>query len=157
MPKINDNVQALTAELEKEIKIDTSGVGSIDEATYVKHLTASTDLTKENVESLQAFNTTFIAAGLHAFGNKSIDTIKANKDLERTTLAVPMVGKDAINYVFDKTATVPDRSEGAGEGATTTKYGQTRASLDIYGASGSRGQLKGVRDQLAADALAAFG
>lgn len=145
----------LSNKLSEAITLDKkSGVATIDPETYVKLLPAG--LTKTNVEALRAYDSHILAAGAHALGKLSIPVMKKDANLDKTTLTIPMTGKDYIGISFDRSRQVPSRDENNQPNGTKTKFGAVSAEIVLYGAK-TRGQLAAVKSELTEMAAAAFG
>jgi hypothetical protein len=149
-PEITAEVLDLSGKLQKEIKIDREGVGLIDSEAYVNSLPEG--ITRETIEIIQKHNTTFIAAGLHAFGTKAIDMAKKHDGMTSASLSIATVGKDTIDYNWKRTREVP--SPGTSE--TKTTYGTTTIGVTTH-ATSNTGELARIKKTLTAQAFAALG
>lgn len=149
--KIEPAVRELADKIKEVMVIDgNTKLASVADGTYVKLLPAG--VTEEQIKAVQEHNTTFIAAGALAFGEASINAMKADEKLDAIELSIPTVGSDTFGFNFKRSAQVPT----PGSKETHTSFGQMRVKAEVY-ATGSRGELANVKKQLAADALAAFG
>lgn len=137
--------------------VGDTGVASIPKDYYKDEFMKAkpADMTLEHVEFLRKFNTEMFCGGDLALGEASIPLMTKHKNLDRTTLSIPMLGNDSVNFKFDRSRQVPDRNS-EGVVGTKTKYGASSVEVVTYGA-GSRGELLKVKQHLAAKALAAFG
>lgn len=128
------------------------GVGTVTPEVYEKILEEG-GVEKSMVEKLQKLNTTLVAAATLAHGRASLDLMKKDKTLLQTELSMPMVGKDTLDITFNRTKEVGDGNrENPGKKLI---YGQTRPVFSIH-ASGNRGELAKVKDELAASAATLF-
>jgi hypothetical protein len=166
--KFKPTTTELSAEIKKEMKLDPkTGVGSVTEGWYVNNLgRAVPDDIKakypgiENdvvpiIKSVQDHNTIVAAAAGLAFGQMSEAVMKDNKEIERTTMDLPTLGKDGFDFTYDRTKQVPDRTADGTVG-TKTVHGSLRVGYRTYGTK-SRGELLKVKEQLATDAAKVFG
>lgn len=143
MSEIKANIRALADNLKSNLTIDpVTGVATPSDDWYASNLPEG--LTVDTYKQLTEHNTDVLAAADLATGELGIETMKTHKDLQRVTMTLPLVGKDTINVVQDRTFDA--RNVKTGE--TTVKYGRTTASLDIYAADNGRGELKKVREHL---------
>ena len=138
-------------------KVGETGVSVVPKDYYKDEFLKAKpdDMTLEHVEFLDKFNTEMIAGGQLALGEESFDPMTKHKGLDRTTMSIPMLGNNSMNFKFDRSRQVPDRNA-EGVVGTKTKFGASSAEVVTYGA-GSRGDLLKVKQHLAAKALAAFG
>jgi hypothetical protein len=85
--------------------------------------------------------------------------MQANKELERSTLELPTIGKDGFDFTYDRSRQVqtPERNaDGSVTAGTKTAFGSLRVGYKTYGTK-SRGELLKVKEQLANDAAKVFG
>lgn len=113
------------------------------------------ELTLDLVERLRKADEKIAAAAGLAWGEVSIPLMKKDPELQRTTFSLPMTGRDSLEVVFDRSRTVPDRSEG-NTGGTRQQFGSLNVGMDLYGTR-NRGQLSAVKAKLKADAAKALG
>lgn len=149
--EIKAEIVQLADKIKKEITID----GSTGVATVPKELYANTlpdGLTVDTIKQLQDHNSQFAAASYMALGEASIPVMKKHKDLDRSTLDIPTVGKDHFSLTFDRSGEV--RAPGGGDPKTV--YGTGRVAFNMYGTK-NRGELSKVRDMLSEKAAAALG
>lgn len=153
LPEIKDNVSTLAKTIQGALSIDKeTGTGTVTPDFYVANLPEG--VTAETVKSIQAYNTTMAAALTLALGRESIPVMTKNKGLEQTTVNLPTVGKDSFSATFVRS--VKTNNPFDKEAAPTDKFGSASVKYDMYGA-GSRGQVKAVKENLVAEATAAFG
>lgn len=153
--KITPAIEAFAQKLRKDITIDTkTGVAAEASASYIKYLPEG--LTEDILKKAQAYKSEFTAATALAIGLEAEAVVKKHKALDRVELVVPLVGKDTLEFTYNRASMVPDRSAGAEKGARTEKYGTMSVSETVYSV-GNRGQLGHIRDMLSASATAAYG
>lgn len=126
--------------------------GTIVAAPDVFEKTLPETLTMETVNAVREHNTTFVAAGAHAFGTAAIDLMSSNKKLDRVAVEMGMGGKDSVAYTMDRSKTTTDHLHGKGE---IIKYGVMTTVLENV-AGKNAGQLKAVRKEMGEIALAQF-
>lgn len=150
-PALHDDVLELSTRLAKGIKVDSKAATAVAaEDMYKDNL--PTGVTMEVVKAVSDYNTTFVAAGAHAFGQVAVDAMKANKKMDRISVDIPMGVKDNVSYTVDRLKEIPNRF---GNGETIVKHGVVTTSYEVR-AGKNGGQLKAVRNlisELAAEAL----
>lgn len=151
MSEIKQEVLDLAEKLAAEIQVAKDGAVAITEDLYKKYLPES--IKPELLEEQQKFNSQFFAATAKVVGEKAIDAMKKNAELNEVNAAVPLIGKDAFEMSFKRSVARPD-PQGNG---TTTSYGSLSSKVVTYAAGASRGQLLKVRKELSEAATAAFG
>ena len=151
--KVSQEVMDLVAKLSPLLTLDKStGIATLEEGTYVNLLPEG--VTQKAYEQIQDHTKNMAAASLYALGTVSIPAWQENKDLAHTYLTVPMIKKDAIEIRMDRTNTVPAK-DANGNDTTREIYGTSSVKIDTYGI-GKRGDLKKIKDQMAANATAAL-
>lgn len=152
MATVNDQVSNLAAAYKNAgIQIDAATkVGAVAPTVYVDNLLEG--LTAETIELVRKNDSLHLAAAAKAVGEASMEACVANKELNDVTTYIPMTGKDTMKIAYQHFAVV--NKPGSSDGEKIEKHGSVRAQFDMYGESGSRGQLAAVRDELAAAALA---
>lgn len=136
----------------KGIKLNKAGEQTNEDTLadlYVKVLPET--LPVALVKELREHDGMWIAASRMAHGEAAIDAMKKHPELMRSSITIPMTGKDVLELTFDRSRSVPN-----GEGATRLAYGIPTANLSLY-ATKSRGLNIKVKQHLAAKAMAAFG
>jgi hypothetical protein len=139
--KLSQAVLDLSAKISKCISVDSDGYGSETSPAYESNLPE--DLTMDIVNSVGDYNTTFIAAGSHAFGNAAIEAMSHNNNLKEANMKIAMGGKDSVTYGFD-------RSKVFHNGLTDSdveKFGVMNIHTEFVAGKNS-GQLKKVRNLL---------
>jgi nucleoid DNA-binding protein len=149
MSKINNQVDDMAKELSKKLHLK-DGTITIDADAYVQTLPAGINV--DTLKQVSEHNAIFYPAITKAFGEKAIKHMAKTKGLEDMSIDVPLYNKDKFSLTIDREST--GRNPKTGE--PIISYGKARPSLTIYEASGSRGQMKAVREHLAEQALAAF-
>lgn len=164
--RVKQEIQDVSKTLAPTIKYDgATGIGVAAAGTYVAGYDAGLRNVDESLKDVpegvpekilafnQQYNTNFLAGAAHAVGPAAMQLCQDNPGLNRVSVTIPMFGKDNVAITYDHVKQVPDKSEGAAEGATVAKHGSLRAQFDMYGEGGNRGQLAIVRDELSALAM----
>ncbi len=109
-------------------------------------------MTMEVVNSVNSYETDFIAASTHAFGVMALDALKDDNSLESVSGVFPMGEKNNVSHTMARTAErhVPGSDE------SVTKYGVVTSTYYVHGSKGSKGQLAQVRKELSEIAEAAL-
>lgn len=149
---LHHDVEGMSGILQKDIVVDgKAGTAMAKDTLYKDNLPEG--ITMETVKAISDYNTTFVAAGAHAFGVVATEAAKTHKKLEKVSIDIPMGFKDNVSYTFDRMKVVPNRF---GNGEDITKYGVLHTSYEVR--AGKNGaQLKAARaviNELAAAALA---
>lgn len=149
---LHQEVATLSEQLVKGIIVDgKAATATAVETLYKDNLPAG--LTMDAVKAVSDYNTTFVAAGAHAFGTVAIEAAKAHKKLEKVSIDIPMGVKDNVSYTFDRKKEIPNRF---GNGETIVKHGVITTTYEVK--AGKNGaQLKAARaviNELANAALA---
>lgn len=149
--QLNEQVLALSAKLEVGMDLDAkTGVGTEKGNLYNENLPA--DLTPEVVKSVTNYNTTFVAAGTHAFGKLAVEAMKGNSGLDVATMEIKMGDRDKLSVSTKRVETKTDHLHGGGE---VTKYGVTTTGYEVR-AGKNAGQLKVARSLIGDLATAAL-
>lgn len=131
-----------------------TGTATVEKDLYETLLPET--VTKAQAIALQDHNTALFAAGQLALGELAEPAMKKHKDLSTASLVVPMLGKDTMDFQYDREKEIRNPGAKEGQPATSTKYGVSSGSITTYGTK-SRGQLDKVKKHLSASALSAFG
>lgn len=150
MSEIKQEVLDLAEKIKSGISISKDGTVTIAEDLYIKQLPESID--PKVLAEAQKHTSQFIAAAAYVMGDKALDIMKKNAEINEVSMEIPTVGKDALNFNFKRSREVPNV---AGDGKIT-KYGSMTVKMDSYG-TGSRGQLLKVKQELSDKATKAFG
>jgi hypothetical protein len=139
-------VKAMSDALMADISIDaTSGVATPAEDIYNKHLPEG--ITPEIVKNISEHNTNFVAASRYAFGVTAVAAMKANPELQKATIDIPMGYKDNLHIAMVARTELPNDKG--------IEYGNTHAVLTVRaGSNGS--QLKIVNSLIAEMAATAL-
>lgn len=152
---IDQEIVNMAAAITAELKVDPkTGVGTLSRADVYEALLPE-GLTAQIVADVRAHDGKMAAAGLLALGEATVPLMKKHKDLTSTTLTIPATGKDSFSFSMSRERQVPDKGVDGTYG-TKTKYGSGTAEFNMYGTK-TNGQLKTVKQTLAAAALASFG
>jgi len=151
---ISQEVMDLADRVSQSLTMEkTTGIAAVPDDTYVKLMPV--DLNEDVAKRLQTYNMEFAAASLYALGEAAIPVFTKQKELEKVSLVVPMIGKDKLELEMERSRQVPFREED-GTNTTRSSFGTTSVKMDIYGV-GKRGDLKKIKELLSEQATAAFG
>lgn len=144
MSEIKQDTLDLAKTLKGAITIGENGVATIKEGTYVENLPEG--LTEDHVKQLQGYHSALGAAGTLALGELGVPYLKKHKEVDRIELTVPAVGKDTLDFTFDrqKVVTVPKKD---GPNEEKTVYGASTFRHSEY-STRPRGELSKVKDHL---------
>jgi hypothetical protein len=148
--KVHPRVRSLADTLKAEITVDKKTGTSTPSADYLEK-TLPEGLTVDHIKATFDHVQDLVAAGTLALGELSTPVMKKDESLTRTSLVLPLTGKNHIGVVFDRTREV----RAPGSDTPVTKYGSSTQEVVIYGAK-NRGELAKVKDELADLAMAAF-
>lgn len=152
--QINPEVLALSEKLQGSIKVGKDGAVEVSGKPYIEQLPST--LTKEIVEAVTDYNTTFVAASGHAFGKVAEKAMKAHKGIDSVEANFSMVRKDMATHSYDRQVTSKNAFAKEGESDTVTNFGVLSTTLTIR-AGKNKGQLAAVRMALKASAMESFG
>lgn len=147
----SEKVNELAAKISYAFSINKDGKCEVDKDVYTSNLPEG--LTKETIESVNDYNSTFYPAATKAFGEVSINGMKANKGIEELKASIPLAGKNTLNLSIERETTYSGALTGK---EPTTHYGTVRATVTTYSADASRGEMKRVRDELRDAAFASL-
>ena len=151
---ISQSTRNLGALIESAMTADTNtGALTVPADTFDRTLPEGH--TREMYEQVQGHITQLVAASALATKNKGLEILKENKGLDKIEFTLPIVGKDNITVVFDRSRQVPDRSPD-NTGGVRTQFGTTRVGYNVYGTE-TRGELKKIKNEGMEQASAAFG
>jgi hypothetical protein len=149
---LHQEVAELSAKMVPGIKVDAkTATATAVETLYKDNLPEG--VTMDTVKKLSDYNTSFVAAGAHAFGTVATEAAKGHKKLEKVSIDIPMGVKDNVSYTFDRVLVIPNRF---GTGEDVTKYGNIKTTYEVR-AGKAGAQLKAARaaiNELAFAALA---
>lgn len=111
-------------------------------------------ITREQAEQLHTHATNVYSGLSYAFGTKATDALKKHSKVDSVVLEAPLIGKDTWTMNYSRSKTYP---AGPAGGEPVTRYGVIDAKLEVYAARGKVGEMKIVREEIGAAALAAFG
>ena len=157
--KISENAQRISTLVRAELESsEDKGLHKVKVKTDVFAASLPDDLTVELCEKVGDHLTDFAAGSVHAYGQFATEQAvagKLNKKDEREFLDIniPMWGKNSLDISYTKEKTTVNTLKG--DGSTTTKFGEVRASFDMQ-ATRNRGQMKAVRSEINSFAEEAF-
>jgi len=147
--ELKSEVQALSDIIGSAISVNAKeGKASITEGIWEANLPE--DVTPSIVKSLDNYTTTFVAAGLHAFGKASVDAMKGNKTLDSLSLSVPMIGKNSVDFTVERSKVTHSPKEPT---VDILKYGVSTTTLTAHADNRNAGQLKIARSMIAEYAM----
>lgn len=144
-----NQIDALATDLAPQIEVK-EGVATIAADAYVKSLPEG--ITLDTVKKLKEHDAVFFPAVTKAFGEKSIETMKADDKIEQLDLSVPMVGDDKFDITFKRSYEHMDMATKE----MKTSYGGLSASLTVQAARHNRGAMSSVKNDLKIAAMAVF-
>lgn len=150
--KLDDDVLAMSKALSKQIEIK-DGEGTIEKGAYLAALPEG--MTKEDIQKVNNFNSTFYPAVTHAFGEKAIAAMKKDKKLEEVKIEVPLLGTDKFGLVMNRVETFRNPAGGENDPGIV-KYGNIVPKLVTQSARGNRGDMSKVREYLQEAAMKAL-
>lgn len=152
-PHLNEHVLALAASIEKQMELDAkTGVGKVSGDLY--HDNLPEELTKETVQSVDKYNTSFVAAGTYAFGQIAVKAMKGHKDLSSANIEIPMGATNKLSIDVARSKEFSNHLAGSGSD-TVTKYGSVTVNYEVR-AGRNGGQLKTARAMVSELATAAL-
>lgn len=148
--ELQTQINTMAATLAEQIEVNATA-STIAADAYIKTLPEG--ITLETVQKIQDHNAVFFPAVTKAFGEKAIDAMKKDKAIDTVSLSVPMVGEDKFDISFQKQYQYMDTKTKEMKDA----YGGVSASLTVQAARHNRGAMGSIKNDLKAQALAAFG
>ena len=139
---LNKETLALAEAIRTDLSIDAQGTGTSKIDLYNTHLPE--DLTPQIVTRVSDYNSTFTAAGTYAFGQVSAEAMRADPNLTKTGIDIPM-GNDTLKIGVErerswKNPTAPDGPRVVKHAVVSTAY-EVRAGRNA-------GQLKAAREAI---------
>ena len=156
--KLNQQTTDLSSLLEGEFKVGKDGTttGALD-TLYEKHM-GTFGITSEQAKAVNHYDSTFIPAVTHAWGNTAIKALAKHPDLQSVAMTVPMNGKNHLELTMHRERTYPVPSvDGAPKRPDVVKHGVVESKYLVAEANASAGQLKQVKIALNVSAAAAYG
>lgn len=145
---LKQEVLDLSKKIAEGITLDKkTGHGEAADGLYESNLPEG--LTVEAVKAVSDYNTTFVAAGTHAFGTLAVEAMKGSKSLTEATVQIKMFGKDTLGVSVQRSKDYNNSLAKEGEPKTITKHGVITTTYDVV-AGNNRGQLKAARNEIAA-------
>lgn len=145
---IKQEVLDLSKKIAEGITLDTK-TGHAEAADGIYEANLPEGLTTETVKAVGDYNTTFVAAGTHAFGTLAVEAMKSTKSLNEATVQIKMHGKDTLGVSVQRSKEYNNALAKEGEPKTVTKHGVITTTYDVV-AGNNRGQLKAARNEIAA-------
>lgn len=154
--ELKDANEVVVALSESQLKVigGVPGARTVPDTWYAENLPEG--LTKEGYLKFSEHHANCAAATMRTNGIVTIEDMKADKSLEKSTLDVPTFGKDRFSATFQRSNEVVVPSPDGGTAGTKTVWGRSGISFDQYGL-GRRGQVAVVKNFLSAKAEAELG
>lgn len=141
-PELKEDVLELSKKIEEGLKIDKkTGVGTEEGNLYEKLMPDTVNM--EMVQAVHDYNSTFIPAATHAFGQMAVKAMSGNKDLTEANVELKMGVKDSLAIHVQRSR---DRINHLGDGESIVNYGETKVDYSVRAANGKGGQLKIARN-----------
>lgn len=150
--KLKKETQELADALAKELKIDASGIATLPEDAYEKHL--SEGLTVADIKRAHAYNARFLAASALAFGEATTDAMKKDKKLDSTTLQYQGAVGDTFTHSIKRSQEYKGVKRGDAPAEPITKYAVLTTVVEVPGTTTGAGELKKIRSYLSEAAKA---
>lgn len=148
-PEVKKEILELSEKISSGITISAKEkTATAEKDIYEKNLPEG--LSMDTVRSVRDYNTTFVAAGAHAFGNAAVAAMNKHKNLDSLNVDVSMGDKDSVSYSIQRSKTSVDHLHNKGQ--EITKYGVLTTSMEVNAGKNS-GQLKVARAQVGALAM----
>lgn len=145
--EVKEEVRGIADFIKKQLKHKSGGEMEVPEDVYEKTLPEGLDL--KTVKKVQKHNSNFVAAAELANGEKGLDLMKKEKDIDRVHSRFK-VGADRVDTLIDRSREKPD-----GDGGKTEQFGVSDTSFTVA-AAGNKAALKQVRSSLAEQAKKAL-
>lgn len=152
-PVLKEETKELAKSIQKELKLDGEKI-TCPEDLYTKTLPEG--ITPDIIKTISKHNANIVAAAGLAVGMISNEAMKKDKKIERITMEMPTVGKDHIDFNYDRSREVPARDENGNPAGTRSKLGSLTVNMTNYAAK-PHGQLNAVKRFLSEQAIEAFG
>lgn len=150
MNEIKQDTKDLAEKVKQGLSINKEGAVTVQEGLYEK--TLPDGLTIGQVKAVHDHHSNMVAASALAVGELALPIMKKNSSLERVEATIPIVGRDTMTVVTQRSK----EGRNPTNGETTMTWGRTTVGVDFH-ASGNRGELKKVRNHLADAFEAALG
>lgn len=151
MSDISQNVTKLADQFQGQMEEADGGVLNLPAKAYEQSLPE--DLPMETVKRVKSHDEDVVAAMTLATGRKGEEMMKSDKKLQSVSSNLRMGKFGDVSVQYDRSKTGPksvaDRTE-------VTRFGQTQARVRTF-AGKPKGELKKVREGLAANAEKLFG
>ena len=151
MSEVSETVLELSKKIEKHLAWDKEA-HSINGDKDTFKTCIPDELNEKVIRAVNEFQTDFVAAGAHAFGNMAINHLKKDGNLSRIEGGIPMVGRDHVSYVMDREKTYENR---LGNGETVQKFGVLSTVVEMRPGR-NVGDYKQIRKELGELAAAAL-
>ena len=138
---VNERVEALSEKLYEKMNGDkVTGIVTVEGDPYYENLPEN--ITKEQVDEIDAYNTDYMSGGVVAFGKHFSQLAADNPNLNVFQGELKMSGKNSISVQTDRVKTYPNPSGGD----PVEKMGATRVTINQHAAKSSSSQLHKAKD-----------
>lgn len=133
--------------LSSGLAVGPDGVTVVEEGLFERAIPALGQ-TEESQRLAKEVNEVFVSTVAEVFGNKGLDQMAKNSDLQQATATVPMLGRDHVELSLVRTKEVRNVSNGE----ISTKYGVLDIGVKTTMANKQAGDLKKIRAGISEDA-----
>lgn len=146
---VNDEVKELAGKLKKDIKIDSTGVGTVTDGLYWKHL--PDDLTEKTVKAVDKYTVNFCAAATKAAGELAVEAMAGNSKMENVEVAFDVRSRDTLKVGIERRKEFPNTLAGK-DADPIVKHAAT--TIGYSANAGKNSQLAAARSEIAELGLA---
>lgn len=138
---------------EKNIKInDKDGTVEVSGDPFKENLPEG--VTMQMVKNVEKYNADFVAGSVDALGTAYSEALKKNPNIESVEATIKTTGRNSVDIRIEKQHTFVHNLKGEKE--EVVRYGHTVASYNTVADRSKSGNLKLVRDSIAAKVQAAL-
>lgn len=149
-------VQELSEKLATSVTFSGEGEhikSTLDEGSFVAHMPEG--ITPEIDKAVQAYRSTFRAAGVHSLGLASVKKMSEDKAIKTIEGTINMGAEGTTSVLVERSHAYQNRMAG-GVSVEVIKYGQTTVGIHL-GETPKTGQLGLARRHIGVAAAEAFG
>ena len=150
-------VQELSEKLTTSVTFSGEGEhikAAVDEGSFVAHMPEG--ITPEIDKAVQAYRSTFRAAGVHSLGLASVKKMSEDKAIKTIEGTINMGAEGTTSVLVERSHTYQNRMGGGTTDVEVIKYGQTTVGIHL-GDTPKTGQLGLARRHIGVAAAEAFG
>jgi len=156
--KIKENTRSLAGRIKPLLSVKDNGE-LVDDKVFEKIATEDGRNLKQMIDD-DNYRSNFVSAHTLASGEVALDFMKKNKKVENVAGSFE-IGRSTLEVKFDRHKKVPNRVMDKETGnfkvdGEKDLYGDSAVKFAVYGARGSRGELKQVREFLQDNFKSAF-